>query len=644
MMTHYAGACLQPIRHRLFMLLLSHVLLVTANWADDNPETTPEICVIRATLFMTPPTPPRSSEDFGLPIDINCENRSLENLSEAARGIGLQRMAGKTHVLLDGSQTPPLGVASYGLEFLDNCPSLKSVQIERFVGDTTLELSCGLEQLQQLLEVSFHNNELSTLSGLTFRNVPHLQKLQLAGNSLRHAEPLLDCKELLDLSIKQEKELLLSDGSLFGNLPQLQRLQLHSLKLIRPKLFEALPANLSELRVEETPIVERQVFIQNVSQLVNASIVHCQLLSFTASAPALRVLNLSGNSLEHLELLGAPNLLSLDLSENTLETLNISWFVALTQLQHLYLRKNQLKTLSLSQLLTTAPHILQRLDLRDNLLQALQETQELSLESFPQLRVQIDGNAWSCQWLLNFTHAQPQMFRIFQYAKYISQINVNGLSCQPQQPEPPVDSIMSDPPPATVDHSDLSLNETRPNVSTFTVLFGSPVEHKRSQRSGALIIVFMLPVGIAALFLLLYLYLHCERLFHLSYYMSSMHCFGNKSEAPKRFVDHVDVVRYPASNDNGDVAKGLSSVEDQQPDGYETPLTGAGSICNCAHRQSSCSRKHHVTYETLPTELPYQVYAEIKEDPADPSEEIHLPTAPIYDHLSFEEKPSQLDI
>ncbi|XP_034125255.1 uncharacterized protein LOC117581896 [Drosophila guanche] len=632
---HTVTHCVMLCLWQCLLLFLSHVRATAATADDELSSAYAETftCVIRATLYMTPAWD-RSAQDFGLPLDIDCSrNSTLEALT--AFDLGAQRVAGKSHVLLDGTQTPPLGVASYGLEYLDNCPQLQSMQIERFVGDSTLRLGCGGPILNKMTAVSIRNNELGTLSGHSFEQLPHLRCLRMESNSLRYMEPLLGCEELQELSIRQEQQLALKDAQVLAQLPQLQKLQLRQLKLIAAEFFDLMPDNLTELSVESTKIGKGSLLLANgTSQLINVSFVDCQLQGFGLvhkGNQSLLHLNLSGNALSSLEL-AESSLLTLDLSRNQLVNLNSSWFVGLPQLQELRLQQNRLQTLSLLQLLQIAPKTLQHLDLRSNQLMSLKDVeqqQQQQPQQSLQPRMSIDGNPWSCQWLLNFSHSQPQLFRLLRYSKYISHINVNGLSCSPQaaptKPARPLGRIML----VASNSSFVPVAHPNTNVSSFTVLYGNPVELHRSQRSGALIIVFMLPLGIALLFLLLYLYLHCERLFHLSYYMSGVSCFGSgKSTSQPRFVDHVDIVRYPIANGNLDLEPALE-------DGYETPVS-----CNCAgHRDSSCSRTQHVTYESLPAELPYQVYSEIKELPEQgETKEMPAPTAPIYDHLSFGEE------
>ncbi|KAM8716264.1 hypothetical protein ACLKA7_003188 [Drosophila subpalustris] len=611
----------------LFFFRLRHVL------ADGT-------CLIRATLFVTP-LELRQEQDFGLPLDIDCSNESQSRVA-GNFDLGAQRVAGKLHVLLNGSQTLPLNISSYGLEYLDNCLQLQSVEIERFVDDTSLRLSCNGLKLESMRDVHFHHNELGTLSGNSFELLPQLKRLHLEDNSLRLIESLSSCEQLQQLIIRRERQLALRQADILLQLRQLQSVELTQLRLIEAQVLQVLPGELQELLVQATPIAPPQLKINAGSeQLVNLTLFQCELTSFILESTSsnLLELNLSGNALRQLQICNSSSnsLHSLDLSWNHLSSLNSSWFAQMPRLQMLHLQHNRLHSISLLQLLQLSPVTLAQLDLRHNELLRLEQTETARWDQMRQLRIQIDGNPWSCQWLLNFSHAQPELFRLFSYAKYISQINVNGLSCVPQL------QVEEDPPQIQSNRSQNLVNYSNRNahlnVSSHTVLYGNPVQQPHSQRTEAVIIVIMLPLGIALLFLLLYLYLHCERLFHWSYYSNGLACFGsNKSSPAHRFVDHIDIVRYP-------VANGSMGVDlEPQPDGYETPLSGSASICNCAgHRQSTCSRIHHVTYETMPTELPYQLYAEIKDQvdstDADPVlAENSAASAPIYDHLSYEEE------
>ncbi|XP_017002930.2 TLR4 interactor with leucine rich repeats [Drosophila takahashii] len=639
-------------------LILSHVRAAgdEAISSAYESESLPSACVIRATLYITSSSK-RSSEDFGLPLDIDCSGNNTLELSSF--DMGAQRVAGKRHVLLDGSQTPPLGISSYGLEYLDNCVDLESLEIQRFVGDSTLKLSCGGALIPNLTTVFLENNELGSLSEDTFQDLPHLKILKLQKNSLRYLEHLKGCTELEELLMQDENDLVLKYNDFILQMPELRKLSLKNIKKLESSFLNVLPENLTDLIVEDTPIQPGDLFLnKGIAKLVNVTLTNCQLRNFALNPPHnldIIYLNLSGNALVSLNIsfLDGPSTLEiLDLSRNKLEHLNITWFYRTTSLRTLHLQENHFHSLSLFHLGMVSPGTIHLIDLRSNELMSFRDTNRANDPYWnPYLRIAIDGNPWSCQWLQNFYHTEPQLFRLFQYSKYISHINVNGLSCKPQEPpteEPPkARRIMHVRINGSDEDTPIPVSHPPGNVSSFTVLYGNPVELHRSQRSLALIIVFMLPLGIAFLFLLLYLYLHCERLFHLSYYASGLPCFGGeKSSSGPRFVDHVDIVRYPIANGSGSPV----DFETDLPDGYETPVSGGASICNCTgHRESTCSRTHHVTYESLPAELPYQLYAEIKEqaDETGDADEIlagtPVPTAPIYDHLSFVEELPKLD-
>ncbi|EDV57638.1 uncharacterized protein LOC6541588 [Drosophila erecta] len=653
--SHFSETMTQCVFLVVVSLILSHVRAAGDAMSSANESISlPTACVIRATVYMTSATE-RSQNDFGLPLAIDCSENSTRELNYF--DLGAQRVAGKRHVSLDGYRTPPLGIFSYGLEYLDNCVDLESLEIQRFVGDATLKLSCAGALIPNLTAVSFRYNELGTLSGDTFQDLPHLKTLHLQHNSLRYLE-YFGSADMEELIIQDEQDLVLQDSGILMQLQELKKLSLRNIEKIKDAFLIFLPENLTDLIIEDTPIQPGVLHLtEGIAKLVNVSITNCQLKEF-ALQPAHNLdiiyLNLSGNAISSLNISfydGPSTLLTLDLSRNKLEHLNFTWFYRTTSLRSLHLQQNHFHSLSLFQLGLISPASIHHIDLRSNELMSFRETEKADLPYWnPQLRISIDGNPWSCQWMLNFSHMQPQLFRLFQYSKYISHININGLSCLPQEPpteEPPkVRRIMH----VRTNGTDSSIPVPHPhgNVSSFTVLYGNPVELHRSQRSLALIIVFMLPLGIAFLFLLLYLYLHCERLFHLSYYASGLPCFGGeKSSGGPRFVDHVDIVRYPIANGGSCTPVDL---ETELPDGYETPVSGGTSICNCTgHRESTCSRTHHVTYESLPAELPYQLYAEIKEQADENVDADEVPTAtpcptgPIYDHLSFVEEVPKLD-
>ncbi|XP_068150947.1 uncharacterized protein [Drosophila tropicalis] len=630
----------------IYMFLVSYVHVeggTAVNDDDDVSDMSPPSCVIHATLYKTPAID-RNPQDFGLPMDIDCTEYNNNTRNEQFFDQSAQRVSGKNHVSLDGRQTPTLGSTSYGLEYLENCLEMESIVIEGFKGDAILRLECiGSASLDKLEDITLRKNEFATLYGQSFEKVENLKRLQLIQNSLKYIESLENCDNIEELSILDETELILGDAEIFENLANLRELNIKRIRKVKSEFFSSFnqSTKLRKLSLEDVIIEPSHLLLQeNSTELVNLNLINCNLTSFGLEERESRHLthvNLSGNYLKDFSLTykeGSSALISLDLSRNNLSSLNKNWFSDMNQLQYLFLTRNHLHQLSLRDIMKFFPLSLVHIDLSWNNLMDMEEVDKVNLQPSRQLQILIDNNPWSCQWLLHFSHTQPQLFRLFQYAKFISQINVNGLSCRPEEPKPKELAVVANPNSSAIYVHRQPHAHPHSNVSTFTVIYGNPMDYHRSQRSGALIIVFMLPLGIALLFLLLYLYLHCERLFHLSYYLSSFSCFGmDKSSSRPRFIDQVDIVRFPMAN-NGNRESELV------PDGYETPVSGAASICNCSgQRQSNCSRLHHVTYETLP----YQLYAEIKEPGEENNDECGgreknitpSSTSPIYDHLSF---------
>ncbi|CAD6998103.1 uncharacterized protein LOC101451956 [Ceratitis capitata] len=616
-------------------------------------------CVIQATLHRVN-EPPQSA---GLVVQIDCQTKV--EFTTAADGSHTPTYLARPlqSLLLDGCHTP-LGVETYGIEYLPNCDTVPVVYMERFHADTLQPYHCpGVNGTDMQVEVlNYRDNELATIGADTFVNVPQLRELYFARNSLRHIpRAAFEALRVVErIHIVDEPLLALKNADLFER-TGVADLQLMRLKYITSELFSHLPETLRQLVVVRTAIDADAVVVSNPQLLRNISINGCTLKSFTllesAATTSVRYINLSGNALAEfrVDFLGYSSndsivaLETLDLSENELTQLPLSWLSGLSKLRHLLLRGNHLKMLSLPALMLALP-LAASLDLRDNKLTALHDAAEASALSWAQVRIQIDRNPWNCLWLLEFAHTHPEKFRVFQYAKYISQINVNGLQCVAAEVPALAENVTENEllanattTTATTIVRGIQIQDHSNNVvnaSTFKLIYGGPWEYKRSQRAEALIIVFMLPVGVALLFLLLYMWINCQKVFHLSYYRSFTWSQRNNGRR-FRSAECFDVVRQlpPTPNvSNGD--------NGNNNDDYETPLSGIGSICNCNHigtgtyANEKCGKSHHITYEELPSERPFKIYEEIIGDDATDTETY---AQPFYDHLSYSQ-PVRSDV
>ncbi|XP_054083832.1 uncharacterized protein Lrrc15_4 [Zeugodacus cucurbitae] len=632
----------------------ARAIVDAANCWEDS-----EACLIEATLHRVD----EPLQSAGLTVQIDCQTElQLSTTGENSRAPAYLKRPLES-LLLDGCHTP-LDVETYGMEYVPYCGTVPVVQMERFHADTLQPFNCPAanNSLLELEILRYQNNELATIGTDAFANLPRLRELYFVRNSLRHiARSAFDTLRVVErIHIAHEPLLALKDGDLFER-TGVADLQLLQLKHITSELFGQLPETLRQIVVERTSFDDDAIVVSNPQLLRNISINGCTLKSFklleSAQTTSVRYINLSGNALVdfRVDFLSDDSNTSivavetLDLSENELTQLPLSWLSELRKLRHLLLRGNRLKTLSLAELMSTIP-ALTSLDLRDNELTSLHDAAAVSALSWAQVRIQIDRNPWHCLWLLDFAHTHPEKFRVFQYAKYISQINVNGLQCMPVEVSPSADNVTESEPTVNETTTTQATTIVRGiqihgrnmgvvNASTYKLIYGGPWEYKRSQRAEALIIVFMLPVGVALLFLLLYMWINCQKVFHLSYYRSFT---WPQRNVRGRFTsaERFDVVRQlpptpNAMNDN------INNNED-----YETPLNGIGSVCNCnnigaaTYVNEKCNKPHHITYEELPAERPYKIYEEIIGDDGTDTETY---AQPFYDHLSFTQ-PAKSDI
>ncbi|XP_067626086.1 uncharacterized protein [Eurosta solidaginis] len=615
-----------------------------------------EECLIHAMLHRFD-EPPHSA---GLTVEIDCQAKAAlpaMNENNHAPAFLLRRLEHAASLLLDGCHTP-LDVQTYGMEYLSNCDTVPKVFMERFHTDTLLPFNCpsGNNSAMQVEMLGYSNNELATIATDTFANLPQLRELYFARNSLRHiARSAFDTLRVVErMQIVHEPLLALKDADLFER-TGVADLQLMHLKYINSKLFEHLPETLRQIVVAHTTFDSDAVIVRNPQLLRNISINDCTLKSFvlleSTQTMSVQYINLSNNALTDLRVDFLSNSVgnnasiaaveTLDLSANELTQLPLAWLNGLRKLRCLHLRDNRLVKLSLPTLIDAIP-LVALLDLRGNQLSTLADAALVATAlSWAQVHIKIDRNPWSCLWLLEFAHTHPEKFRVFQYEKFISQINVNGLKCVPVEVSASLENVTT----ASAAHTSVTTTapyiEIKPprnaiNASTYKLIYGGPWDYKRSQRAEALVIVFLLPVGVALLFTLLYMWIKCQKVFHLSFYRSftwSQSNIGRRFASAERF----DIVRQlPPLPSALNVNNNHNNNDD-----YETPLSGGiGSVCNChnnigtpTYANEKCRKLHHVTYEELPSERPFKIYEDIIGD--DDATDTETYAQPFYDHLSF---------
>lgn len=567
----------------------------------------------------------------------------------SAAYILLRHFMGKPSVMLDGCQTP-LNTHTYGLEFLSVCANVTKVALHHFHMDSLIPLQCGSADADQQLELEYllvHHNEIATIDNNSFAaNYPHLRVLEVESNSLKIIEgnSFRTLRSLEHLRIVNEPVLMLKSPDIFEYTAAIV-IHLEALKQMTSEIFHHLPETVESLYVAFTQLDRDAVEVYNARTLANLTIASCALEKFTLRDihSTVKTINLNGNALKSFEA-HENNLKELDLSNNQLEHFDCKWTVNLTGLEVLSLKQNHIKTINIYEIVQAIPNG-RTVDVRENRLQALQNA-DIEFPSWlsTQLRLRCDHNPWDCLWLHEFAHSHPEKFRILQYDKFISKINVNGLECIPA--EKPLETHTKDESkPSSASSGATPASNKILNMSAYHLVYGDPYDYRRNQRAEALIIVFMLPVGIAFLFLLLYMWIFCQKMFHVSYY-KNFSCLRRQPNVPNP-SQRFDVVRQIPNHhlQQVDSSRSLTVIHDQEDGCYEVPLNGLCSECNCKSRASSvgsCTKAIHITYEESPTETSHQIYEEIisltdndfasQEDNALPNNHHHL----NYDHLRFE--------
>ncbi|KNC24617.1 hypothetical protein FF38_09656 [Lucilia cuprina] len=605
----------------LLMIYMFYIKQIFCNELCWNNE---EECNIKTELYKN------FELSHGLTMQIDChlnftKNHTLDNNHLQTETNDFQtstknRFMGIQSVMLDGCQTP-LNTLTYGLEYLPICKSIIKVSIRHFHMDILRPFHCQGDNTQLQLEyLNIQFNEIAAIEADSFlSNTPQLRDVYIERNSLKliHKNAFKAIRSLENLYIVNEPVLMLKFPDLF-EYTSVASVHLEALKQMTSGVFEHLPETLQNLYVANTPLDNVAVQLRNSLVLSNLTIKHCALEKFTLHDvhSTVKHIDLSDNVMKTFTAY-ENKLTELNLSNNQLQWLPFEWLANLSYLESLILTGNHIKFLHLNSLLKSIPNVL-LFDLSQNKLQSLQDyDNDIPDITLARVRIKCDQNPWDCLWLHQFAHNYPEKFRILKYEKFISKINVNGLQCIPSEKIPPTTTVITTNNSTQTNNTALTGDHFL-NVSTYTLVYGSPWEFKRNQRAEALIIVFMLPLGIALLFLLLYMWIYCQKMFHLSYY-KGFSCMQMPANHPSQ---RFDVVRQlPLSPQQTESGRPLTQLLNGNEMAYEVPINGIVSECNCIALHSGgdddttavkCQKSVHITYEQLPNEEPpSQIYEEI---------------------------------
>lgn len=534
-----------------------------------------ESCIIEANITL--------NSGFSIPIQFKCfdeliwKNHVEENMMK-------RRFMNTSKVELDGCKVPSkLYLKNFRLEFIPNITdTLNVLKIKRFDFDV---LKTEIFQNFTILnELSLENNEIDSLFIHENVNLKQVKTLKLRNNRIGFLS-FAAFEHLEELLWENEESVYLKIPTFLKKIP-LKSIMFKNIKLPHD-LFSNFPTTLEKLLITEMKFSKdnSSLFLQNNGVMKFIVIVDNDLpkikLQENLDIPTVEFLNLSGNCLHEVILRNFSRLKELDLSRNRLSALEKESFRELQNLEMLFLNENNLIHFHLN-FLEKSITSLSFVDISHNKIMKIGLNGNFTFNE--EIKIKVDGNELNCEWLQKFFLKYPERFQVFQYEKFTSKININGLECF---------------------SNCLNENETqvlKMNATHTQVVQQLAIESlgKKNQRAEALIIIIMLPLGVAFLSILLFLWIKCQKIFHRSFYRTLPLIGGS----PDRF----DVVRHiPPTQD------------------YEIPLT-----CGNVHHDGpdfKCSQNCNLNYEEFPGKE--EIYQEIPGDKV--VNNIH------YDHLSREQ-------
>lgn len=517
------------------------------------------------------------------PIQFKCFEESGGPHAKASE-ILTRRFTNTSRIELDGCNVPSgFNLKNFGLEFIPNVADILDVlKIKRFDFDVLkTEL---IQNFKVLRELSLENNEIDSLFVNENVNLKQVKVLKLRNNKIGFLS-ISAFEKLEELLWENEDTTYLKVPTVFKKIP-LKSVMFKNIKVPK-EVFQNFPTTLERLLVtrmkfDSTLLLENNGVLKAVVLVVND--LPSIKLQDHKDIPTVEYLNMSGNCLHEVILRNFTQLRELDLSRNRISVLEKESFQEMGNLELLFLDENHLLTFHLN-LFNRTLRSLVFLDVSHNKLMKIGIGEDITLH--PQLHIKVDGNDLNCEWLQRFYSKHPEKFEILRYEKFTSKVNINGLECSSNCMNVTDDEV-------TISKKNVTRHNNVPHVAVESI-------GRKNQRAEALIIIIMLPVGIAFLSVLLFLWIKCQKIFHRSFYRTLPLIGGS----PDRF----DVVRHIPSAPQED---------------YETPLT-CGNVLHDGPG-FKCSQNCTLNYEEFPVKE--GIYQEIPGD--------KMVNNMHYDHLSRE--------
>lgn len=283
--------------------------------------------------------------------------------------------------------------------------------------------------------------------------------------------------------------------------------------------WSRLPKSLEELSVSRTQINLMSFnmdAISNLSRLHTFNLVYTNITQWPSiQSNYLQLLNLSHNHHRMLSDHDLPMLHTYDVSFNELNEITETTTRSMHKLRFFYAQNNRLEIVAATAFVQNA--YLEMVNLAGNKLRTF--TPKLPAQQ--DVRIQVDDNEWDCRWVIDLYLKNRPIFDRLRYAKVHDIYNVHNLRCKFYDQSNTQQDYNGKYPPNLL------------NIPT------APTMVMRRPKDTAILTLIILVVGVAFLFLLLFLHIKCRR--------DGLKSFNRflPTESPhrQRLTDRTDYVR-----------------------------------------------------------------------------------------------------
>lgn len=457
-------------------------------WLNENDK-----CLITASC-----TRPEINHEF--PVHYDC---SVDANIEYDK-VNKERYRNISEISLNGCTVNRHNIT--GAEYIIDPKNVKKLTIEMF-RITKIEHSSFIKCIK-LKNLILQSNIIPNLNNVTFIGLAELTNLSLVHNNIQHIDDdtFTHLMQLQTLTI-QEKELLIQQSiQLPINITNIT---------IKIKSFEwpKFPESLKHLSVYRTSIFinKTEPIFTDMYQMEELHIIGCSLMKYPKiESNTMITLNFSDNNFENFNENIGINLINYDVSKNLLKHVSNTLLRSMRNLKQFFAVDNQIEKIDNNAFINNS--VLKVVNLSKNRLRQVY----INLPAQQTISMYVNDNPWSCKWIKDISESQPHLFSSFHYEKYVNAINVNGLKCIFYDG----DEIHN--------YKQLSTPQSPPdNFETTT---------KRNPRDTAILTLVMLVLGVAVLFLLLFLHIKCRRNTQQPFYRTLPY-------NSQRLIDRTDYVR-----------------------------------------------------------------------------------------------------